>query len=114
MSKTKISAKEEVQNKIREITGGSTVFVDSHDSDDQFIKLVEYFLPKIDESSYGQEIADLVFVSRSFDSVDGDDLLDAIKGNLGSLEVPNSQKEVKRMKQELKEYIVEYKKRKDR
>ena len=104
--------RDEVWNKIREITGGSSEFVDSHTSDDQFIELVEHFLPKIDGSEYGQEIADWVFVSRSFDSVEDDEILDSIKANLGSLEVPNSKDDVEKIKKTIEKDISDYKKRK--
>lgn len=103
--------REEVYNKIRKITGAHSVFVDSNASDDQFIELVEYFLPKIDGTPDGQVYAETVFTSRSFNSVEDDEILDEIKANLGSLEVPSNDREVREIKTDIKRAISDYKKR---
>jgi len=112
-----MKTREEIQNmvwdKIREITGDSSVLFDSHTSDDQFIELVEYFLPQIDETPDGQEVADSLFVLRSFNSVENDEILDSIKSLLGSLDTPNSKEYVEKTKLAIKKNIFDYKMRKD-
>jgi hypothetical protein len=109
---TRKSAREEVWHKIRELSNGHTNFVDTHSSDDQFVELVEYFLPKIDSSTYGQEIAEWVFASRSSSGVADDDILDSIKSYLSTLEVPSDSNYIRETKEAISKEIADYKKRK--
>lgn len=100
-----------VWDKIREINNGSPTLSASHSSDDQFVELVEYFLPQIDETADGQDLADMIFVSRSFESIEDDDILCAIKSDLGILDVPNSKEYVEQLKQKIQKNIIAYKTR---
>jgi hypothetical protein len=111
-----MKTREEIQNmiwnKIRQITGGNLTFADTHSSDDQYIELVEHFLPQIDETPTGQEIADMLFVSRSFQSVEDDEILSSIKSDLGTLDAPNHKKYVEKLKKNIASNIDKYKKKK--
>ena len=108
--------REEIQNivwnKIREINNGSPSLSQSHSSDNQYIELVEYFLPKIDETVEGQEYADMLFISRSFDSIKDDVILHDIKSILGILEIPNEKEYVQNQKEKISQNILNYKNRK--
>ncbi|MCL2869374.1 hypothetical protein FWF48_01010 [Candidatus Saccharibacteria bacterium] len=109
-----MKTREDIQNmvwdKIREINDGSITLINTHSSDDQFIELVEYFLPQIDETPDGQELADMLFVSRS--GFYNDNILAEIKSDLGTLDAPNSKEYVKELKKNIAKNIAVYRKRK--
>ena len=109
--KARKEVQEVVLNKIHEITDGNSEFVDSHTSDDQFIELIEHFLPLIDETPDGQHLADMLFISRSFSSIEDDEILDSIKTSLGILDAPNSKEYVEKAKKAISKDIADYKKR---
>lgn len=101
-----------VWDKIREINNGSPTLSPSPSSDSQFIELIEYFLPQIDETTGGQELADMLFIARSFESVEDDNILSSIKSDLGILNAPNSKEQAEELKSNIKKNIIKYKNRK--